>query len=637
MMVVVQAAAGDVSNPIQIRASLGFSDTFRLGYWAPLSVSISNEGSDIVGDLDVQVMYGEELADTLHPKIHRRRLDLSKGSRKRFQFTVYLESFAHPLVIRITSGGRELARHSIELRRRFTEGRLILVLSRDANLDYLNDGTGDSLRVLYPHPELLPDHWQGYDSITAMIVHGISLEELSTRQFDALKKWVAHGGRLAVSGGSDYSLLRTPRLAQLLPASPVGLVQITDSSRLGDALGAPLETQSPFHIQRLSNVRGNVLYEFDGLPLVVQEFNGKGRVTYLSFDVGNYPFDQWREMKRFWFATLGVVPSLRQTFQKREVRHVSPVPAIINRRAGGFPGHQIVLVFIVLYLGILATAYRLRPSNNAGLRTRSAVILACPFLFAPVAYFIFGPLLFPFGPTAVIVSVIEPFERGSYAALNMDLGLFSTRRQKFSLELESGAPGLVSNDREERWGKARGFTVSEGSGLAIEPAYDQPYVLHLLQGADVITYDVSASVITRGTDVQLSVRNDTGHSWRDVWLVFEQNLYRFGRVEHNEGAEVVHGAHTVVGKLTAETWKSALDTAEPKAPLERHMTELLLKRAFNEYLLHAPFGSEKALLLATAPSPIRLAQNNSSWRREELALVRMEIDVSEISQTNVSN
>ena len=67
------------------------------------------------------------------------------------------------------------------------------------------------------------------------------------------------------------------------------------------------------------------------------------------------------------------------------------------------------------------------------------------------------------------------------------------------------------------------------------------------------------------------------------------------------------------------------------------MTELLLKRAFNEYLLHAPFAAEKALLLATAPSPIRLAQNNSSWRREELALVRMEIDVSEISQTNVSD
>jgi len=633
-VLIQQVHAQDASSQIQIRASIGFAETFRLGYWAPLHVSISNEGSNIVGELNVQLLYGDELNDSLRPKLHRRRLDLSKGSRKRFRFTVYLESFAHPVVIKVSSGGREIARQSIDLRRRFTEGRLIVVLSRDANLDYLNDGTGDSLRVLYPHPELLPDHWLGYDGVTAVIVQGISLEELSTRQFEALKKWIAHGGKLAVSGGSDYSLLRTPRLAELLPANPTGLIKISESTRLGEALGGQLQAQAPFHILRSSKLRGRVLHEVDALALVVQENNGRGQVTYLSFDVGNPPFDQWPAMKRLWFTMLGMAPTLRQSFQKREIRRLSPIPSIINRGSGGFPNHQVVLIFAVLYLGVLATAYQLRPAHKHAQRVLSAIIVGCPLLFAPVAYFIFGPLLYPVGSTAVIVSVIRPFGSGPYAALDIDLGLYSNQQRQFHLKLESTEPGFVTNHREERWGKARGFTQHEAAGLSIEPAGIDAYVLHLLQGEDVIAYDVRASALASPTDIALSVRNDTGQSWRNTWLVFEQNLYELGPLPHNDGADVVRRGSALLGKLTTESWRSVRLDSERSNPIESHMTQLLLKRAFDEYLGLTSFGADKALLLATTQSPVRIAQHSSAWQHEELALVQMEIDVGTNMRTN---
>ena len=126
------------------------------------------------------------------------------------QFTVLPQGLSHPLVIRVHSGGRELARAEVDLRTRFAAERLLLVLSRDADLDYLNDRAVDGLRVLYPHPELLPVHWRGYDAVAAMVLHGVSLERLSASQFDALHKWIAQGGILAVSGGADYALLANP-------------------------------------------------------------------------------------------------------------------------------------------------------------------------------------------------------------------------------------------------------------------------------------------------------------------------------------------------------------------------------------------------------------------------------------------
>ena len=51
-------------------------------------------------------------------------------------------------------------------------------------------------------------------------------EQLSTRQFEALRRWIAAGGQLVVSRRADYAYLATPRMRALLPAQPVGLRSI---------------------------------------------------------------------------------------------------------------------------------------------------------------------------------------------------------------------------------------------------------------------------------------------------------------------------------------------------------------------------------------------------------------------------
>jgi hypothetical protein len=156
-------------------------------------VTISNHGPDVSRILQVCMCDGDELHDNISNTTCQRRIDLTRDSRKRVHFTVMLPNIAHPLEVRFVANGKELAIKHIVLRTHFTANRLLLVVSRDANLDYLNDNTTHGVRVLYPHPELLPDHWQGYDAVFALILHGVSLEELSTRQYEALRKWLAQG------------------------------------------------------------------------------------------------------------------------------------------------------------------------------------------------------------------------------------------------------------------------------------------------------------------------------------------------------------------------------------------------------------------------------------------------------------
>ncbi|MGI9334282.1 MAG: hypothetical protein ACR2RL_14125, partial [Gammaproteobacteria bacterium] len=281
----LQAPDTSAGAPVDVEAQLGFSNTFRLGRWTPLVVTVSNRGNDLSGFLEVQVTGGNEFQGNLYNTFHRRPLELPRDARKRLRFTVFLDSFARPLTMRVVSGERELAHQSIDLRQTFTNNRLILALSRDADLDYLNDGGGDGLRVLYPHPELLPDHWQGYDGVEAIVIHGVSLERLSTRQYEAIKKWMARGGIAAVSGGPDHALLRTARLAELLPGTPAGTVRLENASALNEALLAslsapPLDAPEPFTLDRFTNPRGRVLYRVESTPLVVREPRGRGAVLY---------------------------------------------------------------------------------------------------------------------------------------------------------------------------------------------------------------------------------------------------------------------------------------------------------------------------------------------------------------------
>jgi hypothetical protein len=111
-------------------------------------------------------------------------------------------------------------------------------------------------------------------------------------------------------------------------------------------------------------------------------------------------------------------------------------------------------------------------------------------------------------------------------------------------------------------------------------------------------------------------------------------LYELGPLPHNDGADVVRRGSELLGKLTTESWRSVRLDSERSNPIESHMTQLLLKRAFDEYLGLTSFGADKALLLATTQSPVRIAQHSSAWQHEELALVQMEIDVGTNMRTN---
>ena len=622
----LDAVADDATNsasagPVDIQFALGFSEVFRLGKWTPLTVTVSNRGNDLRGQLEVVTKSGDELQGNLFGSLHRRTLELPGGARKRFRFTVFLDNPLEPLIIRVRSAGRDLARRTIDLRGRFSASRLILVLSRAADLDYLNDNRGEALRVLYPHPELLPDHWQGYDGAEAVVIHGMSLEQLSARQFESLRKWLSRGGILALSGGPDYALLRSPRLAGLTPGVPIGIAPISDA----DLAGFP----RAFDVHRLARFQGRVLYQAGEFPLIIEQNRGQGRVLYLTFDIARSPFAGWPGMKRLWLDSLRLPPPPRMALTRVEPKAASPsasplaspmaspIPAVIRKSRQEFPEPVSVLVFLILYLGILATGYRLAAIAKTHRKVLPWLTWASPLLFAPLAYLLFGPLLFPKGAAAVILATIEPMPDSPYAQLHLDLGIYSNQKSDLRFEYEGVEP--VFRSARPAPPQTENWVFHEGPRRFLQPEDQREYVLHLLTGQDIIHYDLNGSVAESKTGLQLRLRNESSRFLSNAWLIIGDRAYPLGSIPVD-----AEWLRDLDADTSIERYK--ISRSEAFSGLSQQAEKILF-----EHTLAALGQEPNAILLGFAPSPLRVSGATRSWLRTESALVILRLPLTRLA------
>lgn len=612
------------AGAVDIGAVVGFTDTFRPGHWTPLTVTVTNRGGDLSGELEVQVIADDVLRGRPLVTSHRRDLELQRDSRKSLQFTVLPQGLAHPLVIRVRSGGRELARAEVDLRTRFASERLLLVLSRNADLNLLNDGSAEGLRVLYPHPELLPVHWRGYDAVAAIVLRGVSLERLSTSQFDALRKWIAQGGVLAVSGGPDYALLRSPRLAALLPATPLGMTRL-DAAALQRAFSASLDVSRPVHVNRLGAFRGRVRLRAGDTALIVERSLGLGRVLYLAFDVAGYPFDRWEGMRGLWLDTLRLPPSTMASPGVPQSEFQSPLAALIRAEATHFPAYSTAMLFLILYLGLLLASYAIPVRGTRRWWLAPVTRWAAPVLFAPAAWLLFGPPAFPRGAAAAAVALIEPFPDSSYARLGLELGVYSNRSGALRLEYRGAEPALYSPRQAQRGGKVEDWVFGEGPRPFIETLDRRRYVLQTLEGEDVIAFHLDLSVHDETMGPRLVLDNASGRTLEDSWLVFDGYVYELGSIAAGARVERRLGRRTHGVEVGKTSWWQVVKASAGASAQMQAPARIMLERRSKAMGENGYPGAGYALLIGYTASPLQPAGASAGWPRREGALVAFRI------------
>ncbi len=342
---------------LRLDVEVGFAGFLVPGVWTPVRVNITAPSSlDGMLVIDVPDVHG-----TRTP--YRYPLHLLAGTRQEIRADVVVPDPRVPLIVRVVGGEREIERREVLLSGARTVDGVVVALARDvAGLEFITSLSG-RLRPAYIHADTLPVRWQSYEGVTAVVIRDLEETQVLAAQRQALREWVAQGGRLVVTGSDLLVNAKGSWLESLLPAIPVGSSEVPASAVLPGvraSLSVAVVTPRP----------GATTVLADGtIPLIVQGRYGRGRVTLWAFDAFS--------------PTLRGRPTLRAMW--REVLTSAQPGSVASRTlaealpsAPSLPGavQAQIALFLVLYIVALRWTLRRLGAVRHGWLGATAVVVA---------------------------------------------------------------------------------------------------------------------------------------------------------------------------------------------------------------------------------------------------------------------
>lgn len=365
---------------VEMTVDLGHQGTVRLERWNPVAVSLHNSAEALRGEVGVRVWCGSEYRKDLHVTTMTREVQLPHRARKRFTFSIPIASVTHPIDVFFRSNGTVIAEQQLNLREALSAEHIIVGLSRDLGLDFLATAFQRHTRVAYLRMSDLPRVWSGYDSVTAVVVKGVSLQRATAAQWQALQQWILRGGTLVVAGDSQYALLQEPRTRQLLPVEVLGLEAVHGLPALASHYDVPMP-EVPLVQIRARLTAGEVLVGTATAPLLAQRSLGNGRVVFLAADYAAQPLDTWPGQKALWNDILQ--PSDRvdygRVFAELGLLDDShPMIKLLSRPILNYPSHTLLSLMLIAYCSSLALMFwwmRRRGGQRRGWHAVAAIVV----------------------------------------------------------------------------------------------------------------------------------------------------------------------------------------------------------------------------------------------------------------------
>ena len=325
--------------------TFGFSDGYKVGTWAPLTVTARNPDEGILfrGELVVEV---RNFSSDIPLERYAASLHLIGLDRQQKNFYVYCPKNATQLVIRLIPSTRS---ETVKLGGTASDVvKDILLPTPIARKDYfvlVLAPSGDTLKrcvdkkqlavsgdaqvhVKYlPNSGTLPRDWIGYNAVDVLVIREVGLTDrrILKAQQTAMLDWIQRGGTLIVSGGSNFNYLQDSFIEPFLPVELKGIkkmdtlpvvvleqlnrMAVSRHSRQQKGVTSPEDlltesrqpmAESQFECIQLAPKAGcEVLIGTAEQMYVAKRSFGDGQIICLAFDYNAPPFDE-----KFWYGLL---------------------------------------------------------------------------------------------------------------------------------------------------------------------------------------------------------------------------------------------------------------------------------------------------------------------------------------------
>lgn len=516
--------AGEASQPIQLTVQVGFDGRYRPGTWTPLAITATNEGPPVSGLLEVEVRQSHLMSQAAPTTLYLYPIDLPTHSRKRLVVAAPVYQSYDPIGFRLLQDGRAVYSAEVPVRRGASTARFWLVLDRRAaGWNFLGRSDGaEREEVLYvSEPGLLPDGWIAYSALEAVIIGDFPTERLSSTQADALRDWVALGGRILLAPGAAAPLGAPPALLELWPVHFTGRTRTISLDPLAEGY-APLTGSGAALALDSSLADGRVVAQAEGLPLAVQRVFGQGRVAYLAAEPTAPPLLAWAGLGPLVRDLVGAASGSRLLSRSRNLED-GVWPVLRSHQLGGAFRGAVVGLWAVYGAALLFLTLRARRRPalwfaTAGLGVCSGVL----------SYVLFAPLGLKAQKATVQVTLIELPPASPVAHLVTYAGLISADPTQWRV----AAPGRLFLSRPlalDTEAKPYPLVIDQAGGLTVGPVTAVQFVPMVFE--QVAEFALRVSYRSTQDRREIALDNALGSGVRNAMLLDKDRVIPLGSVE----------------------------------------------------------------------------------------------------------
>jgi hypothetical protein len=376
--------------------------------------------------------------------------------------------------------------------------------------------------------ENLPADPRAYHGVWAVFFYEQSLRDFSQSQTQALETWIISGGKVVILGSIHYALLQEPSWKQFLPVRVSGLKRALSVPSLEKAYGRKIPLQE-FFLQDATPVEGKVLFAEKNIPIVVEWVKGRGKIAYVSLDVGRPPFSTWEGLSLLFKDLLGAPPEREVSWQTNwdefVFNHVLFSPAFLGRYAPAL----VFLEWLLGYaagLGLLTWAWRRGPVKPRMLLSMTVGFIAACSIVGHTYLSSSGKI-----PDGVLFSstVLRPLP-GGYVESESNVALFSTRPRDYQVQIESGWSNLELLPVRREKAEGAPLTIAERGSFSVLHVPLKEWDYRLLKVRALNRLPLGAEIRGEGDRLSLSIVNDSSKDLLECWVIAPGQQLSLGHI-----------------------------------------------------------------------------------------------------------
>lgn len=397
--------------------------------------------------------------------------------------------------------------------------------------------------------EKLPDRPAAFSGIDMMILTSTSIASAKPRALDAIKMWVASGGKLVVSTGPRFGEFTGSFYDELLPVKVTGAAQLPSLN----IMNIPVALNGPIAVTN-STVKPGIsasVRHAGGIPVYASRRYGLGEVIFIAFDCQSPTFTNWSAKNDFWRALLRE-PTARDIidpldyepidennyYYANRVDETGLYSLVMENSFDKAPSTGVITCFLLAYLVILS------PVNYFILKRKCRLELAwvsVPLIIAVFAIGAYGIGYFMKGGSYQTKQafLLQGSSGCRYAAKQVYASVFSPSMHSYGL---SGSdPFALGQEIYLIKYKAHRFpTAYIGDEIEIEDVETSMWAskpFEFLSGED-LGGSIKSDLRRDGTRLTGTITNNTKFDLEDCVIFYRDNSVKKGTLRAGSTIEV---------------------------------------------------------------------------------------------------